>query len=349
MIEQLSNAITFYFFFTASKQGKTGLSPTGKARRISDGTEFSLTITELDATDFPGIYTATLSGANTGTESEYLAFAKTADSSVDFQHVPSLWVIGKAGIENLDSSVSGVQSDTNDIQTRLPAALVSGRMDASIGATQNNAITAAGIAADAIGASELASDAVTEIANAVLDATAASHNTAGTIGEKINAAGSAGDPWSTELPGTYDPGQAGYIIGQNIDAQISDIIGGPSTTVVVGPGDCADVAYFDLGEVKPVTIQLAVTGGTFTISSCKVTLRDGDGQTVYGVDAIDATDFDTGAQSAPRAWFNLDSVEPTTGEGPMAAGTYELVFETVGISSDGLTRAYETSVVIQIA
>jgi hypothetical protein len=65
------------------------------------------------------------------------------------------------------AEVADVQSDTNDIQTRLPAALVSGRMDSSLGATQTNAITAAGIAADAIGASELAADAAAEIAAAV--------------------------------------------------------------------------------------------------------------------------------------------------------------------------------------
>lgn len=39
--------------------------------------------------------------------------------------------------------------DTNDIQSRLPAALVSGRIDASVGAIAANAITAAAIAADA--------------------------------------------------------------------------------------------------------------------------------------------------------------------------------------------------------
>lgn len=100
-----------------------------------------------------------------------------------------------------------IMADTNDIQSRLPAALVSGRIDASVGAMAANvltatainadaitaakvadgtidaatfaasaitataiaadAITAAKIAADAIGASELAADAVTEIANVV--------------------------------------------------------------------------------------------------------------------------------------------------------------------------------------
>lgn len=40
--------------------------------------------------------------------------------------------------------------DTNDIQTRLPAALVSGRMDVSVGAMAANVVTAASIAAGAL-------------------------------------------------------------------------------------------------------------------------------------------------------------------------------------------------------
>lgn len=51
------------------------------------------------------------------------------------------------------AAVAAVQADTDDIQTRLPAALVSGRMDSSVGAMAANTLTA----------SALASDAVTEI------------------------------------------------------------------------------------------------------------------------------------------------------------------------------------------
>lgn len=64
---------------------------------------------------------------------------------------------------DLKASLNTVQSDTDDIQTRLPAALVGGRMDSSVGAMAVNVVTATAIAADAIGASELAADAVTEI------------------------------------------------------------------------------------------------------------------------------------------------------------------------------------------
>jgi hypothetical protein len=55
-----------------------------------------------------------------------------------------------------------------------------------------------------------------DITQAVLNAMATTYNNAGTIGEKINAAGAAGDPWMTPLPGGYFPGTAGDIIGNQI-------------------------------------------------------------------------------------------------------------------------------------
>jgi hypothetical protein len=111
---------------------------------------------------------------------------------------------------NLDTQISSVQSDTNDIQTRLPAALVSGRMDSSVGAAAANSITA----------SALAADAVAEIADGVWDEALAGHATAGSAGAGLSAASSAGDPWSTLLPGAYGAGTAGKIIGDNINATV---------------------------------------------------------------------------------------------------------------------------------
>lgn len=58
---------------------------------------------------------------------------------------------------NLDTQLAAVQADTDNIQSRLPAALVSGRMDSSVGAMAANVLTA----------SALATDAVTEISDAV--------------------------------------------------------------------------------------------------------------------------------------------------------------------------------------
>lgn len=70
------------------------------------------------------------------------------------------------------AAVAAVQADTDDIQTRLPAALVSGRMDASVGAMAANTLTA----------SALATDAVTEIVTGVW---AAISEGAETVGDTI--------------------------------------------------------------------------------------------------------------------------------------------------------------------
>lgn len=100
------------------------------------------------------------------------------------------------------------------------AKIADGAIDAATFAA--GAITAAAIAADAIGASELAADAVNEIVDQVWRETLTDHSgTAGSTAEALGAAGSAGDPWSTALPGAYSSGQAGKIIGDNINATIS--------------------------------------------------------------------------------------------------------------------------------
>jgi hypothetical protein len=121
----------------------------------------------------------------------------------------------------------------------------------------SGAITAASIATDAIGSAEIAASAVTKIQNGlatsievgdvetlvatrlaassyttpptaaaiadqVWEETLADHSgTAGSTAAALNAAGSAGDPWSTALPGAYGAGTAGKIIGDNINATIS--------------------------------------------------------------------------------------------------------------------------------
>jgi hypothetical protein len=48
------------------------------------------------------------------------------------------------------TAVAAIQSDTDDIQSRLPAALVGGRIDSSVGAMASNVLTAAALASDAV-------------------------------------------------------------------------------------------------------------------------------------------------------------------------------------------------------
>jgi hypothetical protein len=59
------------------------------------------------------------------------------------------------------------------------------------------------------------------IAAAVWDLATSGHTSGGTFGAAMNAAGSAGDPWGTALPGTYGAGTAGFLVGSNLNAAVS--------------------------------------------------------------------------------------------------------------------------------
>jgi hypothetical protein len=60
------------------------------------------------------------------------------------------------------------------------------------------------------------------IADQVWEETLADHSgTSGSTAAALNAAGSAGDPWATALPGAYGAGTAGKIVGDNLNATVS--------------------------------------------------------------------------------------------------------------------------------
>lgn len=76
---------------------------------------------------------------------------------------------------------------------------------------------------------------VASIADAVWEEAIADHSgTAGSTAEKLNAAAVAGDPWATNLPGSYTGIQAGKIIGDKLDAKISTRATPSDVTVYVG-------------------------------------------------------------------------------------------------------------------
>ena len=101
-IEQQGNAITFYAFFTESKVGKTGLTVTLDVYR--NDTEI---VTAGSATEVgDGLYKYQLAAGSVNAEGHYIAVFKTATTTVDYQHIPALWVIDKAGVEHLDDGLA---------------------------------------------------------------------------------------------------------------------------------------------------------------------------------------------------------------------------------------------------
>jgi len=103
MIEQLNTAIVFKAFFVESKLGKTGLTVPVDVYDPA-GNEI---VTAGAATEVgDGLYSYTLASGSVTTEGEYVCIFKTATDTVDQQHIPSLWTVGRAGIEHLDAAVS---------------------------------------------------------------------------------------------------------------------------------------------------------------------------------------------------------------------------------------------------
>jgi len=133
---------------------------------------FGADLLQVDATQWAGSATATTNVALKTT------LAKTTDIT-GFNDLSAAQV--NAEVDSaLDTAVPGTPTagsinerlktmDDADIPARLPSALVSGRMDSSVGAMAAGVITAAAHAASSIDAAALATDAVNEIADGLLN------------------------------------------------------------------------------------------------------------------------------------------------------------------------------------
>ena len=106
-IEQLNNPLTFYAFFTFSKQGVTGLTVTVDVYRVNTSATATQVVTGASATEVGGgLYLYQLSSGTVTVEGEYVALFKTADTTVDVRHIPAIWAVQKAGTEYLDAQVT---------------------------------------------------------------------------------------------------------------------------------------------------------------------------------------------------------------------------------------------------
>jgi hypothetical protein len=105
MIEQVGNAVDFYAFFVASKVGKTGLTDV----TIDVYRAGTLIVTAAATVEVGGgLYRYTLASGSTTVVGEYAGIFKTADATVDQQWIPTLWVIGRAGVEFLTDPMASV-------------------------------------------------------------------------------------------------------------------------------------------------------------------------------------------------------------------------------------------------
>jgi hypothetical protein len=129
--------------------------------------------------------------------------AATFAADVDAEIATMVWNAATAsygGAGTYGQAVEDVRDDTNELQTDWHDG---GRLDSLLdGASAPSAAT---------------------VADAVWDEALSGHLGAGSTGNALNAAGSAGDPWATALPGAYGAGTAGLLLGTTIPNAITTI------------------------------------------------------------------------------------------------------------------------------
>ncbi len=203
---------------------------------------------ELDATNAKGVYVFDLTQAETNADMlVFSAKSSTANVQLDPMIVfpQDATISSRASQASVDTVDDFLDTEITDIRNRLPAALVSGRIDASVGA----------MAADTMTASALATDAVDEF----WEYATASIGTAGGIGKLLK------DNLDATVSSRATPAQ----VNSEADTALADV---GLTTTITGRIDAAvstratpaqvnteaDAALADVGLTTTVTGRIDV-------------------------------------------------------------------------------------------
>ena len=217
---------TYYAAFTTrafdSGQGKDADStPTVEVRVNGTADDWSLVVTKLAT----GHYKVTGTVAADLSASDVYSVTVTASVGNDDD---SIVITDKCVIDEgvIDTKII---SDLNDIAAEdiLNLAIADYTDSGTLGAMINsNDANITLILADTDELQTNQGNWLTLVAGDIWDVAIADHLDSGTVGAFLNA---VGDPWSTELPGSYTDGQAGYYL----DSQISGIVSGDAVHVHV--------------------------------------------------------------------------------------------------------------------
>ena len=116
---------------------------------------------------------------------------------------------------DLIGNISGTITNVINVVNPVVAGVVTGSVLGNVNGSVGSVVAPVGISTGSF---------INAIADAVWDEQLSGHQAAGSAGNALSAAGSAGDPWSTPLPGSYTAGQAGHILASRM----------PTGSVVVG-------------------------------------------------------------------------------------------------------------------
>lgn len=232
-LSDASKVIPIFMADSASPTiGKSGLtlsvtlSKNGAAFAPATGTVTELTL---------GHYYLMPSAADAGTLGPLVVRA-TAPGAVEF--VTAYRVVAfdpysavNLGLTNLDTAISSRSTYSGGPVASVTAPVTVGTNNDKTGYAIAGNVTVGGYASGQ------------DPATLVLDATAASHNAANSVGSMINAPGTGGssavtttgDPWAAPLPGAYAPGTAGALLGGWVDA-FERMLPTNFSTLAIDPG-----------------------------------------------------------------------------------------------------------------
>jgi hypothetical protein len=123
----------------------------------------------------------------------------------------------------LDTEIADIKAKTDNLPA-APAAVGDIPSASAIADQVWDEILSGHVTGGSAGAALSAATAPTAaaVADAVWEEALGDHSaTSGSVAEALAAAGGAGDPWITPLPGSYSSGQAGKIVGDYLNATVS--------------------------------------------------------------------------------------------------------------------------------
>lgn len=237
---------------TVSKDGGAFSASGGTLTHLANGYwDYAPTQAETNCDYFAVQFTAT--GAIPVTIYGYTMFPQSGDAYPTINANLDATVSSRmatftlpANFSSLAISVSGHISNVDTLTTYTGNTPQTGDAYARIGAPAGASVSADVAAVNAkttnLPASPAATGAAmtlttgerTSVAGAVWDLSTTGHTTSGTFGAAMNAAGAAGDPWSTSLPGSYASGTAGNIVGNNLNASVSSRLAAASISLSAG-------------------------------------------------------------------------------------------------------------------
>jgi hypothetical protein len=211
--------------------GHVGAGTTGKALTDAGAAGTPPTVVEIADGVWDEVIAGHLTGGTTG------AALNGAGSAGDpwTTSLPGAYGAGTAGKivgDNVNAAITSRMATYTQPTGFLAATFPSDPADQSLVIAATDAVMARlGVPAGASVVADIATRLATagytvpptpaEIADGVWDELIAGHLGAGSTGAALNGAGSAGDPWTTTLPGAYGAGTAGKIVGDNINATVS--------------------------------------------------------------------------------------------------------------------------------